>query len=532
MAPVGPAALVVRRVVVDGTAVLLEAEGAAPAVGCPSCGTVTERRHDHYTRRPLDLPWRGAVVRLVVRVRRFVCPNVACARRTFAEDLGGGVLRGARRTADADAALLAVARALGGRAGARLAATAGLPVGRDALLRLLRRSATGSALTPRVLGVDDLALRRGRVYATLLVDLEARRPVDLLAGRDAATLAAWLARHPGVEVVVRDRAGAYAEGAARGAPTALQVADRFHLVQNASAALTELLKTRKERAVYAATPADPPDDAVTPEPTGILSPTKQRDAARRAAKAARWEEVRARHAGGESLRSVARAMGLARQTVRRLAGSPVPPKYQRTTPPRPPPLASPTLAPHVEYLRDRWQEGCTNGAQLCREIVARGYTGTYSLMQQAIIPWRPPRVPSRDRRAARRQRRRLSVRWLCLRPPTRLDTEEQTALRQLLEADPELARGYRLLQRFRALIADRDTAALITWLTDARGSGLAPFAALANGIDADRAAVDAALTTEWSNGPVEGQVFRVKLLKRQGYGRAKLDLLRTRVLAP
>jgi transposase len=200
MAPVGPVSLLVRRIIVEGATVLLEAEGAAPRVRCPSCGAESGRRHDHYTRRPLDLPWRGTVVRLVVRVRRFTCPNPGCARRTFAEDLGAGVRRRARRTGDADAALLAVGRALGGRAGARLASAAGLPVGRDALLRLLRRSPTGEAPTPRVLGVDDLALRRGTSYATLLVDLEARRPVDLLAGREAAPLAAWLTAHPGVGV--------------------------------------------------------------------------------------------------------------------------------------------------------------------------------------------------------------------------------------------------------------------------------------------------------------------------------------------
>jgi transposase len=522
MAPVGPVSLVVRRIVLEGAVVLLEAEGAAALPRCPSCGAESRRQHDHYTRRPLDLPWRGAVVRLVVRVRRFACPNPACARRTFAEDLGAGVPRRARRTGDADAALLAVVRALGGRAGARLAAAAGLPVGRDALLRLLRRAPARPAPTPRVLGVDDLALRRGTHYATLLVDLEARRPVDLLAGREAAPLAAWLAAHPGVEVVVRDRAGAYAEGAAQGAPEAVQVADRFHLVRNAGAALVELLKTRKERAVYAAPPPDPP--------ARPLSPTQQQAAARRAAKAARWEEVRARHAGGESLRSLAEALGLARQTVRRLARSPVPPRYQRATRPRPPPLASPKLAPHAEYLRDRWQAGCTNGAQLRRGIVARGYAGSYSLLQQAIHPWRPPRAPGPDRSAARRRGRRLSMRWLCLRPPAQLDPEEAAALRQLLDADPELGAGHALLQRFRALVAGRDAAALVRWLADARTSGLAPFAALANGIDADRAAVDAALRMEWSNGPVEGHVFRVKLLKRQGYGRAKLDLLRTRVL--
>jgi transposase len=123
------------------------------------------------------------------------------------------------------------------------------------------------------------------------------------------------------------------------------------------------------------------------------------------------------------------------------------------------------------------------------------------------------------------------VRWLCLRPPGQLSAEEQVALEGLLVEDPELAAGYGLLQRFRGLLSDRDVAALEEWLGEAQASNLAPFMALANGIMADRSAVEAALMLPRSNGPVEGQVHRVKLLKRQGYGRAKLDLLRRRVLA-
>jgi len=533
--------LVVRRIAVERSAVVLDAEVAGDRARCPACGREATRCHDRYRRRLQALPWGGCELRVRLTVRRFVCANPACTRRTFAEAVGPRVAPRGRRTAEATDTLLVVAAALGGRAGARLATRSGLPVGRDTLLRLLRRSVGAGVVSPRVLGVDDLATRRGRRYATILVDLETHRPIDLLDGREAETLRAWLAAHPGVEIVVRDRAGAYAEGATAGAPDARQVADRFHLAKNAGEALVDLLQSRR-RTVDAATdavettlaPAPDAAETPTPAPGRRSSPSAQRDADRRAARVARWEEVRARHAAGGTLRRIAREMHLARETVRRLARTPVPPRNQRTAPPRPPPLASPTLAPFVDYLQDRWQAGCQNTALLFREIAARGYAGSYSLLNQAVRPWRPPRPPPEAHPVRGRPRRRhwrYRVRRLCPTPPARLTAAEQAALDRVLADDPVLASGHALLQRFRGLVAERDAGAPDGWLADASASGLPGFVALANSTAADRAAVDNALSTEWSHGPVEGLVHKVKLLKRQGYGRAALPLLRARVLA-
>jgi len=180
------------------------------------------------------------------------------------------------------------------------------------------------------------------------------------------------------------------------------------------------------------------------------------------------------------------------------------PEPYRASPSRQPHL--PILQPYVSYLQDHWQTGCHCVAQLHREIVLRGYHGGYSLLQQALTAWRPPRATSKERTRTRQ----LSVRWLCLRPPEDLDADEQPILEQVLAEDEGLATGYQLLQRFRELIAERDVPALTTWLVDAEASGLPSFVTLAHGIRADSAAVDAALTTEWSNGPVEGHVHRVK----------------------
>jgi transposase len=521
--------LAIRRVVLDGSMILLEASAGAAEARCPACGALSTRVHGRFVRRPLDLPWRGCTVRLVVTVRRFRCERATCGRVTFAEELGR-LPRRARRTTDVTALLLWVVNTAGGEKGARLAAAMGVPTSADTLLRLQRAAGLPASPTPRVLGIDDLALRRGRAYATLFLDLETRRPIDLVKGRDAAVVQAWLAAHPGVEVVVRDRAGPYADGARAGAPSALQVADRFHLVRSASTALEELLRGRRRALEAALTPPEPDPATGGASAPPALSATARHDAERRAARVARWEKVHALRAEGWGIMRIAREMGMGPRTVHGLLASAVPPR-NRQFGTRPPPLASPTLAPFAEYLRDRWAAGERNVNQLVREIAAQGYTGSTSLVRQAIYAWRPPQPRPRPLSPAARDKRRFKVRWLCLRPPDALEDDEQEALARLLAAHADLASGHALLQRFRRLVAEGDAAGLDGWLADARASGLASFEALANGLAADRAAVDAAFATPWSTGPVEGHVHRVKLIKRQGYGRAKLDLLRTRVLA-
>ena len=520
--------IAIRQIRLDGPMIVLEGDSTTESAPCPECHVVSAHIHTRYRRRPLDLPWRGRTVRLVVTVRRFRCVTRSCPRRTFAEPVGERIPSRARRTVDVTAYLLHLARTTGGEAGARLAQAAGLPVSPDTLLRILRQAGQVSQPTPRVLGVDDFALRRGQRYGTLLIDLETHRPVDMLSGRDAAVLTAWLQEHPGVEIIARDRAEAYAEGARAGAPDAVQVADRFHLAQNASAALAEVLRGRRRQIEAVAVEPPPPqvEPAVAPPPP---SRTKQRQAAARAARVARWQEVQALRAQGLSIQGIACRLGMGRRTVRHYLATPEAPQQAQRNP-RPGGLTSPLLQPYVPYLQDRWQDGCTNMTQLCREIVALGYPGSRSLLAQALLAWRPPRPAKPTRGSGRRRNRSLNLRWLCLRRPDDLPPDERAALDQVLAADAELATGHALLHRFRRLLAARDLAAFDTWLADARASGLPPFITLATGLTNDRAAVDAAFTMPWSTGPVEGHVHRVKLIKRQGYGRANIDLLRARVL--
>jgi transposase len=559
------APLCVTGLRLEGGTLFLDANGGDAASPCPNCGVASRRVQARYRRFPPGalgaLPWRGFVVRLAVTVRRFRCDNEACARRTFAETFGAILGRRRRFTAVVQAILGDVAAVLGGRAGARLAGKQGAPASRDTLLRLLRGAPTDEAGTPRVLGVDDLALRRGRRYATLLMDMETHEPAGtpwvLLEGREAAVFADWLKGHPGVEVIVRDRGGAYAEGARQGAPGAKQVADRFHLAKNVSDALDEVIKRRRwaaptdgEGASGAEAAGDPARSEATvaeaeatpagaealdraaddPAPSGRPQSAKQRrQAERRAARVARWRRVHELHGQGVSPSGIASELALDRTTVKRLLAAPAPP-HNVIVHPRPGGIDSPKLAPYTAYLRRRWWEGCTNGCELFRELVGEGYTGSRTLLLEALRSWRPTKVPrplrqrSNRRRADPRKRR-----WLLLRPPDRLDAEERAALRQVLDADPELANAHALVRRFRALLAARDLDGFQDWLADAQASGLASFAGVANGMLKDRDAVEAAFTEVWSNGAVEGTVHKIKLLKRQAYGRANLDLLRCRL---
>jgi transposase len=524
-AHVADAHFVIHAVRLTDSVTVLDAEAVDRSACCPTCGTRSDIIHGCYVRRPMDLPWRGQLVRMRLTVRRFQCRVPDCPRQTFAEDFGAALPRYAHRTAAVTAFILRLAVMLGGEAGARLAREYGVQVSADTLLRVLRGAPPPSFPVPRVLGVDDWSMRRGHRYGTILVDLETHRPVDLLHDREAKTLAGWLEAHPGVEIVARDRAGAYAEGVRSGAPDARQVADRFHLVQNAGAALDDLLRGRRRALETVTTAAQPP------QPTGGSvrppSPTMLRFQARRDARRTRFERARALHAEGHAKRQIAREVGVCVRTVRRWIAAPAPPQGHVTPLPRERPghLDSPSLQPYLSFLQDRWQGGCENASQLYRELVTQGYEGSYSRVRSALHPWRGSRL------ARKRRKRMVGLRWLCLRPREQLSQEEDAALEELLGQDELVAQGYELLNRFRAIVRDRDPQALAAWLPDALASSVHGFAALGKGIMLDRDAVDAALTLPWSTGPVEGHIHRLKLIKRQGYGRAKLDLLKARALA-
>jgi transposase len=530
-----PAAnLAITQMQAETSCVGIELAPAGDGAACPLCGRRATRVQSRYLRTLADLPWQGAAVRVHLHIRRFWCDGRDCPRVIFAERVPELAAPYARRTARLAGVLTLVGFALGGEGGSRLLAALGMAASPDTVLRLVRSAPLPDAATPRVLGVDDFALRRGHTYGTLLVDLERHAPVELLPERTSAGFAAWLAERPGVEIISRDRGGAYAEGARQGAPDATQVADRWHLLKNIGDALERVLGRQREalRAAAAPPPADPPPAAAPPDPPDSPTPMHRApaetpgDARRRVL----HREAHALRAEGLSLSATARRLGLTRTTVRKyLRASTVPVRAARRTQLGP-------LGRHEAYLRERWAAGCDNAAELWRELRAQGFPGSAGAVRRYLGTWRAtPRSTGRQRRGsagppAPAPPSPAQARWWLLRPPERRTARQQAYLDRLLADCPPIQAAATLAREFGRLIRERDLVALEPWLAQAEGSGLAEFAACAASLRLDEAAVAAALTHEWSAGQTEGQVTRLKLLKRQMFGRAKFDLLRRRVL--
>jgi transposase len=528
----GVAGVRVERAWRTGETLHLAVVGTRRWARCPLCQRRSKRRHSAYERTLADLPCAGAGVVLHLHVRRFVCRVRWCPRRIFAERLPDLVVPYARRTMRLARHLLRTVLALGGQPGARHLAAEGTVVSGRTLLRLLRALPLPADGPVRILGVDDWSRRKGRDFGTILVNLETHTVIDLLPDRTTATLAAWLRQHPELEVVSRDRAEAYAEAIRQGAPQAVQIADRFHLHKNATEALERYL-IRKHSALRRAAHDGPGNAASLPDalrstPPPALSPDQ---AARRAARLARYEEVVALRARGASITTIAARVGLGRRTVCSwLKAGTFPERRRRTERPG-------QVAPFADYLRARWAEGCHNALQLWRELQGRGYTGGYGSVAALVAPWRGERYRHRGQVKTRRSSpdnttayTPRQVCWLLLRPPDTLTADDDAYLTRLYHACPQVALAEALVEEFGAVLREHDVEGLYTWLRRAQTSGIKEVQALARSIWLDQAAVEAAVRLDWSQGQVEGQVNRLKTTKRAMFGRASLEVLRRRLV--
>ena len=491
---------------------------------CPDCHTASRRVHSRYFRKLRDLPWEGIPVLLHLQVRRFFCVAEGCPRRIFTERLPNTVTRYARRTRRSAEAMDWITLALGGQAGSRLARRLGLCVSGSTLLRQVRRrAAIGPRCSPRVLGIDDWAWRKGHRYGTILCDLEAGKVIDLLPDREAESVVQWLHAHPGTEVVSRDRASAYAEAARTAAPQAVQVADRWHLLRNLSEALKGALEPHHRILARAASMTKEPE-APSETPSPCSAPAVQttraglRQQLNRESRHDCYERVMALAERGLTKRQIGRELGIDRRTVRR---------WMRSDgfPERKPACRSGAVDAHASYLDLRWQQGCHNAAQLWRELRERGFRGQDSIVrnwvrqhhgarfQRSDHPTKPPPMRASPRKIA----------WLLLTEPV----SSQPYLQELYRLSPQIAATAKVAREFVRIVRSRDFKAWPIWLQSAKSTSLANFAAC---LIRDQDAVQAALRLPWSNGPVEGHVHRLKLIKRQMYGRASFDLLRLRVL--
>jgi transposase len=531
-----------RGLQVDGVeataeAVVIFARPGAAGAACPWCGAWSARVHSRYARRLADGAAGGRPVVICLTVRRLVCGNPGCAAVTFAEQAEGLSARYRRRTVPLLGLLAGIGLELAGRAGSRLAGLLGIVVHPVTLLRLVAALPEPClAAAPKVLGVDDFALRKGRVYATVLVDMATGEAIDVLADREAATLEAWLMAHPGAAVICRDRAGAYAEGARDGAPGAVQVADRWHLWHNLAEYAEQTVVAHRAclnqntRPPDAAIPAGPdpggagpaPPDRPPAEPDGLrdvcgrerplVTRTRERHAA-----------IHQLLAAGRSLRSISRTLGLDRTTVQRFAREPDVEKLLVKATSR-----DSKLDPFKPWLNQRWNEGSTDATVLHAELQQRGWTGSVQAVRRYVRPFRartatPPPAPAvpKTRQITR----------LLLSHPASLSSQEQAQLAAIRARCPHLdalaAHVSGFAQMMTRRTGDQD---LATWLAAVEADDQPHLHSFAAGIRKDQHAVTAGLTLPYSSGPVEGNVTRIKMIKRQMYGRASFTLLRKRVI--
>jgi transposase len=402
-----------------------------------------------------------------------------------------------------------------------------MPTSPAGMLRLVRLTPLLTIGTIQVLGVDDWWKRKGRTYGTLLVDLEHHCPIDLIDDRTSEVFAAWLRNHPGVEIISRDRAKDYAEGGREGAPNAIQVADRWHLAKNLGDVLERALAHRHgalRAADVQVTPVNP-EPATDAAPTTDLPAAEHDRAARRARRLELYGRVKALQAKGLSISAIARAAGVDWRTVRKFIHADA---FPERLPRRPGPAS---LHHYEDRLREQWNAGCQNAEQLWRELVTLGYPGSAQTVRRFVASW--PRVVDALPMNASRPNRACAPRhaaWLLSQLPETLKQDERMYLQALRETDPMIDRLYCLAQEFRRIVREHDCGALAAWLTGAAESGIRELRGFATHLRTDLDAIQAALSLPWSNGQTEGQITRLKLIKREMYGRANLDLLRLRVL--
>lgn len=486
---------------------------------CLNCGQNSSRVHSHYERTLKDLPCLGHSVTLRLGVRRFRCDTPHCPKLTFAERFCTLAEPYSRVTDRLKTAFEDVVLMLGGAPGARLLRRLAVTTSRERLLRAARALEVPNTNCPAALGIDDFAFCRGRSYGTVIVDLATGRAVDLLPDRQADTVAAWLQAHTNISVVARDRSRAYASGIHKGAPQAKQVLDRWHVLKNLREAVEHDLVRKQPEISKLFAPGS--DDL---PPVGRYGKERDAQAASLARRQAKHQQVHALHKRGRHPDDICVTTKTSLSTVYRILRREHPPELTRL------PKQPSALDPFEPYLRRRWAEDCTIAEQLFQEVRLQGYKGSVG----------PVRAWARRRRhlpveagASLKERVTTSPKalsWLLFHEAAKLKEAEEQTVQKLVSAFPEFAQLRDLTGSFKKALLSGDVDELRVWRTEVGESTLPHLKKFAHRLGYEWTELEAACETSWSNGPTEGVVNRIKVVKRQMFGRGSFELLRKRVL--
>lgn len=493
---------------------------------CPVCGHVSDSPHSGYCRKLSDVPWQGCSVQLWLSLHKYRCRQRDCPRKVFCERISGVARPYARRTERLAVIVGAVGYVAGGLPGARLLERLAIFISDDSVRREVIRHAPRpqDQEAVRSLGIDDWAWRKYHTYGTILVDLDRHKVIDLLPDRAAESVAAWLTVHPTVEIVARDRSGLYADGATTGAPQAQQVADRFHLILNLSTAIERVLEQHSRELILPSEAELPAIEPATPlEPDDRITAPQLLQQQRRQRRLERYERVTDLHSRGFSQLAISRELSISVKTVRRWLRADQFPER------KPPSGRRKKVAEFADYLDDRWKQGCHNSAQLFTEIRARGYKGSRQMVSAFVASWRQ----TGGKRASATVPQRVAPKHaaiLTTKPPDDLTPEQKTLFDRLVGCCPDLIPLRNIALAFRDVFDTANSAALLRWIRGTTHCSYGPLVRFAYGLQKDIKAVTAAVETEFSNGQTEGQINRLKAIKRQMYGRAGFTYLRARIL--
>ena len=513
-------------------------ESVQKTIRCPLCDQVAHRVHSHYERTLADLPWADYQILIQLTVGKFFCDHTLCDRKIFTERIAEVMAPWARRTQRLATQLSEIALFTGGEGGAKLSQTLHCGVSQNTLLSLISRHPMPAVNTPKTLGVDDFAFRRGQRYGTILVDLDTHRPIVLLPDREAETLAKGLEEHPGIEVLSRDRSKTYKQGMTEGAPEATQVVDRFHLLKNLSEVLERILAMHTQQLKAVEVAQVQVGNTIPIAPVAQPAKTQERSARRRERRLANYEQVHELRRQGWEVLEIARHLGMGKRTVYMYLSHSKFPEWQQH-PGRGHSKAS-QLDTYKPYVLEQWNQGRQNAKQLLEESQQQGYQGSYMTLT---------RYTHRLRQAQRQHRSLFGVQqqfpvvdiqqppltsrratWMVMRRSEHQTDVERTLIAELKQQHPDLKVAINLTQSFTKLFRERLPEQLDEWLEQAISSAVGLFQRFAQGLKEDYAAVKASRMTSVSNGPVEGQINRLKLLKRQMFGRASFDLLNRRFI--
>lgn len=475
---------------------------------CPLCNTISLKAHSSYTRKLSDLPWAGLEVKVILKVHKFFCQNDNCGRKIFSQRFDG-LSPYSRRTERQTFQLLAVGIAAGGNRGAKLSLKLGMPISTSTILRLLNAQTVPNHETPRVLGVDDWAIRKGQNYGTILVDLEKQKPIDLLVGRDTEVLQKWLEEHPGVEIISRDRASAYSEAANNAAPDAIQIADRWHLLKNLKDAIKRMLNKHNQASRKVAIEIAEQESICNGSCSN--SAKKEHKEPRTREKAANvvekkpapskyelnFKAVKKLQKEGISKRAISRQLGVNRQTVSKY--------FEYDEYPKKIIPSGPESKAHKygEYLKKRWEEGKHNYHELWREITKLGFDGAFISVYRYMVK-KFPTAKNKDGKTKPAIKvysaRRLS--YLLCRDKDKLKPKEDKYLQLLFNHCPEAKTANSLALRYRDILVNQNADLLDKWIEDAIDSGKEVLQNFAKNLMTDYDAIKNACTLEWSNGQV------------------------------